>query len=98
MSSLPDVKIQPALAASVRFDADRLHVLFDDDREISVPLERFPRLAAASSAERDDWRITAAGTAIRWPAIDEDIGVASLLGVPEWLVEQAAGFEIHDLR
>ncbi len=38
------------------------------------------------------------GTAIRWPDIDEDIGVATLLGVPEWLVEQTAGFEIHDLR
>ena len=44
------------------------------------------------------WEITAFGTAIRWPDIDEDIGVATLHGVPEWLVEQAAGFEIHDLR
>ncbi len=36
--------------------------------------------------------------AVWWPDIDEDVGVATLLGVPEWLVEQAAGFETHDLR
>lgn len=54
-------------------------------------------MAATRSSGCQAWEITAAGTAIRWPDVDEDIGVASLLGVPEWLVEQAAGFEIHDI-
>lgn len=97
-SSAEHLRIDPALAEAVRFTAGRLHVALSDGREISVPLGRFPRLAAATAAERDHWEITSFGTAIRWPGIDEDIGIAALLGVPESLVEQAAGFEIHDIR
>lgn len=97
-SSAERVRIEPALASTVRVSADRLYVALTDGREISAPLERFPRLVAASPAQRDHWEITAFGTAVRWPDIDEDIGVAGLLGVPESLVEEAAGFEIHDLR
>lgn len=94
-SSAKNLMIEPALASSVRFSRGRLHVSLDDGREISVPLDRFPRLQRASEAQRRHWEITAFGTAIRWPDIDEDIGVAGLLGVPEELVEEAAGFEIH---
>ncbi len=97
-SSAEQIRIDPALATAVRFTADRLHVALNDGREISLPIERFPRLARATAQARDHWEITSFGTAIRWPDIDEDIGVATLLGVPESLVEQAAGFEIHDLR
>ena len=87
--------IEPALAMSVRFGAGRLHVLLDDGREISVPLERFPRLHQATPKQRRHWKIAAFGTGIRWPELDEDIGVAGLLGIPEELVEEAAGFKIH---
>jgi hypothetical protein len=97
-SSAEHLKIDPALATAVRFSADRLHVELSDGREISMPLDRFPRLARAAAQERDHWEVIAFGTAIRWPDLDEDIGVATLLGVPEWLVEQAAGFEAHRLR
>ena len=97
-SSAEQIKIDPAVATSARFAADRLHVALSDGREISVPVDRFPRLAEATPQARDHWEITAFGTAIRWPDIDEDIGVATLLGVPEWLVEQAARFKAHDLR
>lgn len=92
-SSAEQVHIQPALAATVRVSTDRLYVALTDGREISAPVAWFPRLAAASPAEREHWEITAFGTAIRWPDIDEDIGVATLLGIPESLVEEAAGFE-----
>jgi len=97
-SSTEKIKIDPALATSVGFTAGRLHVALSDGREISVPIDRFPRLVNATAQARNHWEITSFGTAIRWPDIDEDIGVGTLLGVPEWLVEQAAGFEIHDLR
>ena len=97
-SSAESIKIDPALATGVRFTAGRLHVLLDDGREISVPLDRFPRLAQATSAQRAHWEIAAFGTAVRWPELDEDIGVAALIGVPESLVENAAGFEEHEVR
>lgn len=92
-SSAETLKIDPALASSVRFAAGRLHVLLNDEREISVPLSRFPRLQRATQPQRRHWEITAFGTAIRWPDIDEDISVAAILGIPENLVEEAAGFQ-----
>ena len=99
MSSLAKPAVmQPALAKSVRFTAGRMHVMLDDGREISLPLDRYPRLQAASPAQRRHWQIAAFGTGIRWPDIDEDIGIAGILGVPEELVEQAAGFTIHPRR
>jgi hypothetical protein len=50
-SSAESLRIDPALATAVRFTAGRLHVLLDDGREISVPLDRFPRLQRATPAE-----------------------------------------------
>ncbi len=90
--------MEPALAKSVRFSTGRMHVLLADGREISIPLDRFPRLQQASPAQRRKWQISAFGTGIRWPDIDEDIGVAGILGVPEELIDEAAGFTIHRRR
>lgn len=87
--------MRPALAASIRITGSRLTVRLTDGREISAPLADFPRLVEATAAERRNWKITARGTAVRWPDIDEDIGLAGLLGVPETLLEEAAGFAIH---
>ena len=97
-SSAESLRIEPALATSVRFTAGRLHVLLDDGREISVPLDRFRRLQRATPAQRQKWEITAFGTAIRWPDLDEEIGVAGVLGVPEDMVERAAGFETRSSK
>ena len=65
-TSAEQIKIDPALATSVRFAAGRLHVALSDGREISVPIDRFPRLLEATAQARDHWEITAFGTAIRW--------------------------------
>lgn len=56
-----------------------LHVVFDDGRELSAPLEWFPRLRDASAGERGNWRFIGRGEGIHWPDIDEDISVAGLL-------------------
>ena len=99
MSSLAEpIRPYPGLLNSIRFRADRLYALLDDGREISVPLDRFPRLRGATPAQRRNWQITAFGTAVRWPDLDEDIGLAGILGVPEEFVEEAAGFEVHPRR
>lgn len=89
---------RPALAADVRVTDSRLSVVLTDGREVSVPVSEFPELAAATPEQRANWRITALGTAIYWPDIDEEFGLAGMLGVSETLLEEAAGFEIHDLR
>ncbi len=79
------------LATSVRFDDRRLYVKLASGVEVSAPLTDFPRLLNASEAERRDYRIEERGTGIHWPQVDEDIGVAGLLGLPEQVVEDAVG-------
>lgn len=56
-----------------------LVVLLEDGREISVPLEWFPRLAHASEAELSDFRLIGGGIGIHWESLDEDLSVAGLL-------------------
>ena len=87
--------MRPAIAVDFRVTADRLHLVLDDGREISAPLTDFPRLHGATAAQRSNWETTDFGLAVRWLDIDEDIGLASLLGVPESLLEEAAGYTIH---
>jgi hypothetical protein len=74
------VRATEALATSVRFGQDTMHVQLSDGREISVPLEWFPRLRNAGDKERANWRLIGRGVGIHWADIDEDISVAGLLG------------------
>lgn len=87
---------RPALAADVRVTDTMLTVVLTDGREISTPLSEFPDLLSASASERAHWEITDFGTAIYWPDIDEELGLAGLLGVSETALEEAAGFTIHN--
>jgi len=77
--SILAVKLAPALARDVRFDDHTMHVLLQDGRQISVPLEWFPRLRNASDKQRKRWRLIGHGIGLHWPAVDEDISVAALL-------------------
>lgn len=66
-------------AIDVRTDETLLHVVLADGREVSVPLEWFPRLRDASSAQRGNWRFIGRGQGIHWPDVDEDIPIEGLL-------------------
>jgi len=88
---------RPALAADVRVSDTRLTVVLTDDREVSIPLREFQELQAATPGQRANWTITALGTAIYWPDIDEEFGLAGMLGISESALEEAAGFEAVDL-
>lgn len=79
MSTLASTSPTAVLAVSVRFFEDSLHVQLSDGREISVPLEWFPRLRNATPEQRDNWRLIARGIGIHWEDIDEDIAVSTLL-------------------
>lgn len=67
------------LATNLRFDSEYLHVLLADGREISVPLEWFPKLRDANKRRRNKWRFIGKGIGIHWEELDEDISVAGLL-------------------
>lgn len=66
-------------ATSVEARAGMLVVKLDDGREVSVPLEWFPRLRDATEAELDNWVLIGPGWGIHWPDLDEDVSVESLL-------------------
>jgi hypothetical protein len=79
MSTLA-VRVEP-LAVAVRIDADSLHVTLADGREVSAPLEWFPRLRDATVAQRSRWELIGDGIGIHWPEVDEDVETESLLAV-----------------
>ena len=88
----PDTSVQrePALARAVRCDADAIHVTLTDGRTITAPLT--DRLRNATPEQRQRCRVDDYGTALRWDDLDEDLGVAALLGVSEDALEDLAGF------
>ena len=69
-------------AVSVRFGAAVIEVALADGREISAPLEWFPRLRDATPEQRGNWRLIGHGEGIHWSDLDEDVSVNSLLGLP----------------
>lgn len=68
-----------ALAIDIELSDDKLHIVLDEGRELSVPLEWFPRLRDATFNQRANWRFIGLGEGIHWPDIDEDISVVGLL-------------------
>ena len=66
-------------AVDISFTKTSLHCILADGREISVPLEWFPRLRDASETERNEWRFIGNGIGIHWPSLDEDISVRTLM-------------------
>ena len=69
-----------ARALSVAVTDDMLQVRLTDGREIAVPLTWFPRLLAATPAQRGRYELIGGGNGMHWPDIDEDLSGAGLLG------------------
>ena len=72
------IYIQP-LAVYVSCNYEALHVSLADGREISVPLEWYPRLLDATPKDRNNWQLIGGGLGIHWEDLDEDVTVESLL-------------------
>ncbi len=70
------------LAIAVACDGTMLRVQLADGCEIAVPVGWFPRLLHATPKQRDQWELSGGGKGIHWEAIDEDVSIASLLGLP----------------
>lgn len=64
---------------NVCIDDDRLTVDLMDGRSISVPVAWFPRLAAGTTEQRQNWELCGAGYGIHWPELDEDLSTEGLL-------------------
>jgi len=68
-----------ALATSVQFDDDMMHVSLADGRVVGVPIIWFPRLHEATLEQRLQYEIGSGGVSLHWSEIDEDLSVANLL-------------------
>jgi hypothetical protein len=73
-----------ALAKSVSFDDELMHVQLTDGRIISVPIIWFPLLNGASIEQRLHYHIDGSGISLHWPDIDEDLSIASLMAGVDW--------------
>ena len=71
-------KLEP-LARDIRFTKNAIHVVLADGREVSAPLQWFPRLLRATAKQRAKWELIGDGIGVHWPLVDEDVEVASLL-------------------
>ncbi|MHB1337006.1 MAG: DUF2442 domain-containing protein [Candidatus Humimicrobiaceae bacterium] len=67
------------MATNIWFDSEMMHVRLLDGREISIPIEWFPKLREATNEQRMKWRMIGKGVGICWEELDEDISVAALL-------------------
>ena len=75
-------RLSPAAIDVQCRNAAVLRVTLADGREISAPLEWFPRLRDATPAQRARWRLIGRGEGIHWEDLDEDVSVNALLGLP----------------
>ncbi len=75
-----EVKVESRII-DLSFSPDALRVVLADGRELSAPLEWFPRLRDANDEQRRNWRLIGKGIGIHWEDVDEDISVRSLLAV-----------------
>jgi len=66
-------------AIDVETTETSLRVTLADGRELTAPIEWFPRLRDATPEQRGRWRLIGGGEGIRWPDIDEDIAISTLL-------------------
>ncbi|MCF8322646.1 MAG: DUF2442 domain-containing protein [Flavobacterium sp.] len=77
MSSLVINKSKKAI--NVVFSDSKMIVFLEDGRELSIPLEWFPRLRNATVKQLKKWRFIGNGEGIHWDEIDEDVSVENLL-------------------
>lgn len=66
-------------AIDIVFSNSKMTVFLEDGRELSIPLEWFPRLRKATGEQLNKWRLIGRGEGIHWDEIDEDISIENLL-------------------
>ncbi len=65
-------------ASNVKFTEAKMILFLVDGRELTIPLEWFPRLRNASIDHLNNWRFIGDGEGIHWEELDEDISIEKL--------------------
>ncbi len=66
-------------AVDIKFDSNKMHLVLDDGRELSVPINWFPTLRDATPEQRYNWRFIGDGEGVHLDELDEDILIENLL-------------------
>lgn len=72
------LEADPAIV-NIEIDSERFIIHLQDERQLTVPIDWYPRLQHATDEERQNWELLGDGYAIHWPDLDEHIGVEGLL-------------------
>ncbi len=72
--TVPDTRVRKVRVGKVRLSVDLM-----DGRSVIVPIAWYPRLLAATPAQRRRWEMAGGGYGIHWPEIDEDLSTEGLL-------------------
>ena len=73
-----------ALAKTVTFDDNMMHVFLTDGRIICAPMNWFPLLDKATPKQRERYKICGRGISLHWPKLDEDLSVSNLMAGVDW--------------
>ncbi|MDP7348712.1 MAG: DUF2442 domain-containing protein [Phycisphaeraceae bacterium] len=68
-----------ARAVELQFRGANLWVTLEDGRQVGVPLDRYPTLQSATSAQRNRWRLIGRGHGFHWPDLDLDLSTQGLI-------------------
>ena len=90
--------MKPAIIESARVDDEHITFSLSDGRVLAAPTAWSSGLLGATSEERATYEISASGTIVEWPAIDEHIGLWTMLGVAEEDVLDSVGFDVRERK
>jgi len=79
-------------------NGERITVVTTDGREHSVSLAWEPLLSDTTPEQRANYELQDFGTAVHWPDVDEDIGLAAFPGVDEDTLREREGLVRGGLR
>jgi hypothetical protein len=74
-----EVETEAPQAVRCWIDDRRIYIELADERTISFPASKFPRLAAAASELLQQVTLRVQGRALRWKGLDEDIWIGDIL-------------------
>jgi hypothetical protein len=67
------------MALKIAVDDDFVTVDLSDGRQVRTPVMFYPRLANATTAERDRYELIGDGEGVSWPLLDEDLSTESIV-------------------
>lgn len=63
----------------LRFEREKLIIIFSDGREMAVPLSFYPSLMQADDVQRKNWQMIGPGKGFHWKDLDLDLSVDGLV-------------------